>query len=179
MPIGKNRNGQALLERFIPDGLSHTATAFVESLKINTISEKRRRGRLVVIKRRNILGERGADLINFYFRAAGITIRYLSDVRDWRRWEASCFQMLNGDRFRAKITDARTVCLDKLPGQSLQSLWNHMKQGTLNERMLESAAKEYRRAHQFWRDEFGGPWSHGDASMPNVIYDEKTRRTRV
>ena len=44
----------------------------------------------------------------------------------------------------SKITDARTVCLDKLPGQSL---WDHMKQGTLNERMLESAGKEYRRAH--------------------------------
>ena len=54
MPIGKNGNGQALLERFIPDGLSHATTAFVESLKINTISEKRRRSRLVVIKRRNI-----------------------------------------------------------------------------------------------------------------------------
>ena len=93
-----------------------------------------------MIKRRNIFGERGADLINFYFRAAGITIRYLSNVRDWRRWEASCFQMLNGDRFCAKITDARTVCLDKLPGQSL---WDHMKQGPLNKRMLESAAKEY------------------------------------
>jgi hypothetical protein len=176
MPIGKNGNGLALLERFIPDGLSHAATAFVESLKINAISEKRQRGRLVVIKRRNIFGERGADLINFYFRVAGVTIRYLSNVRDWQRWEASCFQMLNGDRFRAKITDARTVCLDKLPGQSL---WDHMKHGTLNRRMLESAAKEYRRAHQFWRDEFGGLWSHGDASMPNVIYDEKTRRARL
>jgi hypothetical protein len=42
----------------------------------------------------------------------------MSNVRDWRRWEASCFQMLNGDRFQAKIIDARTVCLDKLPGQS-------------------------------------------------------------
>jgi len=176
MSIGENGNGLKLLERFIPDGLSDAATAFVESLKINTISEKRRRGRLVVIKRRNIFGERGADLINFYFRVAGVTIRYLNNVRDWRRWEASCFQMLNGDRFRAKITDTRTVCLDKLPGQSL---WDHMKQGTLNERMLESAAKEYRRAHQFWRDEFGGPWSHGDASMPNVIYDEETRRARL
>jgi hypothetical protein len=114
MPIGKNGNGLTLLKRFIPDGLSHAATAFIESLKINTISEKRRRGRLLVIKRRNILGERGADLINFYFRLAGITIRYLSNVRDWRRWEASCFQMPNGDRFQAKIIDARTVCLDKL-----------------------------------------------------------------
>jgi integron integrase len=94
MPIGKNGNGRALLERFIPDGVSHAATAFVESLKINTISEKRRRGRLVVIKRRNIFGERGTDLINFYFRMADVTIRYLSNVRDWRRWEASCFSAL-------------------------------------------------------------------------------------
>jgi hypothetical protein len=84
--------------------------------------------------------------------------------------------MLNGDRFQAKIINARTVCLDKLPGQSL---WDHMNQGTLNKRMLESPAKECRRAHQFWRDEFGASWSHGDASMPNVIYEEKTRRARL
>ena len=38
-----------------------------------------RRDRRVVIKRRNIYGERAADLINFYFRA-GLPIRYLSDV---------------------------------------------------------------------------------------------------
>jgi hypothetical protein len=103
MPIGKNGNGLTLLKRFIPDALSHAETAFVESLEINTISEKRRRGRLVVIKRRNIFGERGADLINFCFRLAGITIRYLSNVRDWRRWEASCFQMLNAIGFKRRL----------------------------------------------------------------------------
>jgi hypothetical protein len=54
-----------------------------------------------------------------------------------------------------------------------------MNEGTLNKRMLEAAGREYYRAHQFWRDEFGGPWSHGDASMPNVIYNEKTRRARL
>ncbi len=176
MPIGKNGNGLALLERFIPDGLSHAATTFVESLKINAISEKLARDRPVVVKRRNIYGERAADLINFYFRLANIPIRFLSNVRDWRRWEASCFQMLNGDRFHASVTDGRTVRLDKLPGQSL---WDHMKQGTLDQRMLEAAGREYRRAHQFWRDEFGAPWSHADASMTNVIYDEKTSRARL
>ena len=148
MPIGKNGNGLTLLERFIPDGLSHAATAFVESLKINSISEKLARGRPVVVKRRNIYGERAADLINFYFRLADIPIRFLSNVRDWRRWEAGCFQMLNGDRFRASVIDKQTVRLDKLPGQSL---WDHMKQGTLAQRMLEAAGREYRRAHQFWR----------------------------
>jgi hypothetical protein len=176
MPIQKNGNGLTLLQRFIPDGLSHAATAFVESLKINSISEKMRRRRRVVIKRRNLYGERAAELINFYFRLAGIPIRFLSDVREWRRWEAACFQMLNGDRFHASITDARTVRLDKLPGQSL---WDHMKEGTLNISMLEAAGREYGRAHQFWRDEFGAPWSHADASMTNVIYDEKTNRARL
>ena len=116
MPTRENGNGLTLLQRFVPDGFSHAATAFVESLKINSISEKQRRNRRVVIKRRNIYGGRAADLINFYLRLADIPIRFLSNVRKWRRWEVNCFQMLNGDRFHASVTDARTISLDKLPG---------------------------------------------------------------
>ncbi len=176
------RNGKPLMDFLVPEGLSHAATSFVESLKINSITEKARRNWRVVIKRRNIYGERAAGLINFYFRAAGIPIRYLSDVRDWRRWEARCFQMLNRDRFRAKVRDSRTVRLDKLPGDNL---WDHMNRGTLTPRMLKAAGSEYRRAHHFKSEAFGSGWSHGDASMTNVIYDEKTdtknrcRRPRV
>jgi hypothetical protein len=51
--------------------------------------------------------ERAAGSINFYFRAADIPIRYVSDVRG-QRWE-SRFRTLNGDRFDAKVTDSRTV----------------------------------------------------------------------
>ena len=171
-----NGKVSSLMERLIPDGLSHAATDFVETLKINSISEKSVRGRRVITKRRNVYGERAADLINFYFRMADLPIRFLSDIRQWRRWEAKCFQMLNGDHFRASVRDARTVMLDKLPGQNL---WDHMNQGTLSKRMLEAAAREYHRAHQFWSDELGGGWSHGDASMTNVVYDEKTNRARL
>src|SRR6266508_2899040 len=78
-------NGKSLTERLFPDGLSHAATSFVESLKINSITEKARRKRRVVIKRRNVYGERAAGLINFYFRAAGIPIRYVSEMREWRQ----------------------------------------------------------------------------------------------
>src|SRR5947208_192446 len=134
-------NGKPIVERLLPRGLSHAATSFVESLKINSITENSRRPRPVVIKRRNVYGERAADLINFYFRAAGIPIRYLSNVREWRRWEARCFQMLNGDRFRATVRDSRTVMLDKLPGDNL---WDHMNRGTLTQRMLKAAGSEYR-----------------------------------
>jgi hypothetical protein len=170
------RNGKPLMDLLIPEGLSHAATSFVESLKINSITEKTRRDRGVVIKRRNVYGERAAGLINFYFRAADIPIRYLSDVREWRRWEARCFQMLNGDRFRAKVSDSRTVTLDKLPGNNL---WDHMNRGTLTLRMLKAAGSEYRRAHHFKNEEFGSGWSHGDASMTNVVYNEKTGRARL
>ena len=122
-------NGKPIVERLLPLSLAHAATSFVESLKINSITENSRHSRRVVVKRRNVYGQRAADLINFYFRAAGVPIRYLSDVREWRRWEARCFQMLNGDRFRATVTDSRTVTLDKLPGNNL---WEHMNQGTLS-----------------------------------------------
>jgi len=54
-----------------------------------------------------------------------------------------------------------------------------MNRGALTRRMLEAAGRELRRAHQYWSDEFAGPWSHGDTSMTNVIYDEKTRRARL
>jgi tRNA A-37 threonylcarbamoyl transferase component Bud32 len=164
------------MDLLVPEGLSHAATSFVESLKINSITEKARRDRRVVIKRRNVYGERAAALINFYFRAAGIPIRYVSDVREWRRWEARCFQMLNRDGFRARVTDSRTVTLDKLPGDNL---WDHMNSGTLTPRMLKATGREYRRAHHFKSEEFGSGWSHGDASMTNVIYDEKTERARL
>ena len=46
------RNGKPLMDLLVPEGLSHAATSFVESLKINSITEKARRHRRVVIKRR-------------------------------------------------------------------------------------------------------------------------------
>src|SRR5437867_5433674 len=176
MPIGKNGNGLTLLERFIPDGLSNAATTLVDSLKINSTSEKVRRRRRVVVKRRNIYSEQLADLANLYFRMSSIPIRFWSKTKDWQRWEVKCFKMLNGDRFRAFNSGAKTICVDKLPGESL---WEHMNRGTLTRQMLEAAAHEYRWAHRLWSDEFAGPWSHGDASMENVMYNGKTGRARL
>jgi len=174
MPI--RENGTSLAELPIPQALTDAAATFVDSLKISSTSEKVRRGRRVVIKRRNIYGEQLADLANLYIRLSGIPIRFWSNTKDWKRWEVECFKMLNGDRFRVFASGAKTVCFDKLPGKSL---WEHMNDGTLTRQMLEAAGREFGRAHQFWTDEFGGPWSHGDASMANVIYNEKTGRARL
>jgi len=169
-------NGFNLKERLVPQGLSNAASAAVEALKINSITEKVRRGRRVVMKRRNAHGEQMADLANFYFRTWNIPIRFLSKVKAWRHWEIKCFNMLNGDRFRAVASGERTVIEDKLPGESL---WDHMKRGTLTGRMLRAAAREFHRAHQFWSDEFRDRWSHSDATTTNVLYDAKNDRARL
>jgi hypothetical protein len=80
--------GTSLAERLIPAVLANAATTVVDSLKINSISEKVRRGRRVVLKRRNVYSEQLGDLANLYFRLSNIPIRFWSKVEDWKRWEA-------------------------------------------------------------------------------------------
>src|SRR5215469_9173613 len=163
------------LGRPIPKFLN-AAARFVDSLKINSVSEQMRRGRPLVIKRRTGYSEPLAELANVYFRMAGIPIHFWAKAEDWQRWEVKCFNMLNGDRFRARPSGTNTVCADRLQGRSL---WDHLLDGTLTLKMIEAAGQELRRAHQLRSDEFRGPWSHGDACMTNVIYDGKTGRARL
>jgi hypothetical protein len=160
----------------IPQVLANAATTFVDSLKLSSVSEKVRRGRQVVLKRRQIYGDQLADLANLYFRMSNIPIRFWSKAGDWRRWEMESFQMLNGDRFRVYPSGPKMVCTDKIPGESL---WVHMNRRTLTRPMLEAAGRELFHAHRFWSTEFGSRWSHGDATMTNVIYDEDTGRARL
>src|ERR1700756_3001200 len=111
MPTGRNGENPPpktnpvanLVEVVIPRTLANAATRLVDSLKINSVSEKIRRGRRVVIKRRNGYSEQLADLSNLYFRMAGIPIRFWTKISNWRHWEVECFKMLNGDRFRAWV----------------------------------------------------------------------------
>ena len=164
-------NGISLAEQAtndVPQALSNAAATFVDSLKINSISEKVRRGKPVVIKRRNVYGEQLADLANLYFRMSDIPIRFWSKAKEWQHWEASCFQMLNGDRFRATSTGTRTVCFDKLPGKSL---WEHLNEGTLTRRMLEAAGTELRRAHRR-----GQPPRWVDARNRRSIREQRTHQ---
>jgi hypothetical protein len=55
MPMGDN--GTSPAERLMPEALANAAARFVDSLKINSISEAVRRGRKVVIKRRHVYSE--------------------------------------------------------------------------------------------------------------------------
>jgi tRNA A-37 threonylcarbamoyl transferase component Bud32 len=163
-------------KRFIRKGLADAAARLVDSLRINSVSEGVRHGRRVAIKRRNGYGEQLAELSNVYFRVAGIPIHFWAKIEEWQRWEVKWFNTLNGDRFHARKLGANAVCADKLPGESL---WDHLDRGTIRRQMVEAAGHEFRRAHQFSSSVFRGQWSHGDAGMNNVIYDEKTGRARL
>ena len=169
-------NGSSLVESLVPQGLAKVATKLVEAIAINSIAEKIRRGRPVIVKRRNIHSEQLADLTNLYFRVADIPIRFWSKVEDWQQWEVGCYEMLNGDRYHAYKSGARCVIQEELPGESL---WEHLNRGTLTRKMLRAAATEFRRAHQFWSDEFRGRWSHGDGTSQNVIYNPQSNRARL
>ena len=174
--MGILSEGGSLVETLVPLGLMNVATKMVEVIAINSVTEGVRRKRPVVVKRRNIHSEQLADLTNLYFRFADIPIRFWSKKEEWQRWEVDCFNMLNSDRFHAHAVGARMVIADKLPGESL---WEHLNRGMLTRRMLIAAATEFRRAHAFWCDEFRGRWSHGDASITNVIYDAANNRARL
>src|SRR5437588_5759981 len=136
--MGLLENGTTLVENLIPIGLATVAsklvetprdlaatvaTRLVEAIAINSITEKNRRGRTVIVKRRNLHSEQLADLTNLYFKMADIPIRFWSKVEEWQRWEIDCFQMLNGDRYRAYASGTRSVIAEKLPGKSLWELW--------------------------------------------------------
>jgi hypothetical protein len=175
-PMPMEDNGTSPAERLMPEALANAAARFVDSLKINSISEAVRHGRQVVIKRRNVYSEQLTELANLYFRIAGLPIRFWTKTEDWQRWEVKCFKMLNGDRFLASRLRNKAICIDQLPGESL---WEHLNRHTLSRQMVEAAGFEFRRAHAFWSKEFRGPWSHGDAGMANVIYDEKRKRARL
>src|SRR5438874_13227016 len=98
MPI--EENGASLTERLMPRALTDAAATFVDSIKLSSVSARARRGRRVVLKRRNAYREQLADLGNLYFRISNIAIRFWSKVADWRGWAAGGFQMPNGDRVR-------------------------------------------------------------------------------
>ena len=166
----------ALLEKIAPKTFREFATAAVDFLKINTVEHKFRQGKPVVIKTRTATSQQIAETANLFFGLASIPIRFLSSMEEWQRWEIGCYHMLNGDGFRAFAIGDSAICVEKVPGRSL---WDYMIDGTLTRPMVEAAAVEFRRAHAVWSAELEGPWSHGDATMQNVMYDAKTDRARL
>jgi hypothetical protein len=174
----KSKQGMetTLIDRITPKAFRDFAAAAVDFLKMNSVVEKFRHGKAVVVKTRNPGSEQIADSANLFFRLAGIPIRFCSKIDEWQQWEVESYRLLNGDAFRAFAVGNQSICVEKVPGRSV---WDHMLAGTLTREIMQAAAKEFRRVHQLWSGHFRGPWSHGDATMQNVIYHAKTDRARL
>ena len=126
-------NGTSLAERLIPQALTNAAATFVDSVKLSSVSERVRRGRRVVLKRRNAYSEQLADLGNLYFRISNIPIRFWSKVEDWRRWEAPVdlpTRRSHADfrrRSENKARKAATADRERLPGCRARKRANHRR----------------------------------------------------
>ena len=74
--MGIMASGAALVINIVPQTLADVASKLVEAIAINSVWERKRRRRTVVLKQRNFHSKRLADITNFYFRVANIPIRF-------------------------------------------------------------------------------------------------------
>jgi hypothetical protein len=165
-----------LLKRLGLHRLAATASTAIDSIKINSITREVRRGRPMWVKRRRRGSELVAATANLFFWPGRSPIRVWINTEKWQRWELGCFHLLHDHTLEAFAEGSRVVCEDEVPGRSLLE---HVNGGTLNPPMLEAAAAELRRAHQFWCEELSDHWSHGDPHLDNVLYDSAADRARL
>ena len=160
-----------------PCSSDNSPTTCLDSVKLNSIRFTDKNGKHVVLKQRNPSSFLLSYCANFYFYFAHIPIHFFSSIQQWKSWEIDCFEALNGDdNFHATATAPNQVCFDKLAGKNL---WDHALAGTLTLKMVRAAAREFQRTHQIWMPQLNDFWSHGDAGLSNLIYEQETERARL
>jgi len=158
------------------EGLAQAAGVAIDSIKINSVTRQTCGTHTLWLKRRKPTSELIAASANLFFRLACARIHVWVNPQKWQRWEIACFRLLYDRDFRVFAEGSRTVCADSVPGISLLE---HVNRGALTRPMLEAAAKEFRRVHELWCEEFGDLWSHGDPHLDNVFYESAAHRARL
>lgn len=166
----------ALLQRVRPSAMFAAAKSAADTIRINSISREVCDAGVVWVKRRKPGSGRIIRCANIFFRLAENPVRVWRRLDAWQRSEIDCFQLLNGDRFRATAEGPRAVRLANIPGASLCDLLTRER---LTPAMLEAAARELARAHALRCEWLGGPWSHGDSRLANFIYNADENRARL
>ena len=70
------------LDKVLPiDAVKRVISSAAHSLVLNTVTRQYRRGRPVIVKRRNGTSEKIAELTNHYFEWADVPIRFWSNAR--------------------------------------------------------------------------------------------------
>jgi len=147
----------------------------VDFIRLNGVREVEIKGRHYMLKWRNPFGRHITPLANGFFRFSRVPFQFWKQVCEWQRWEVDCFQQLNPG-YRAHAVGKCAVLEEKLPGETL---WTLLKANKVTRPMLAAAGAELRRAHHQRCRLFRSTWSHGDAAMRNVMYDEASGRCRL
>jgi hypothetical protein len=175
MPSGQTVS-RSFEARKVKSGWTKLLGTSVESIKINATSLESRGNRRTWVKRRNLGSGLIAVLANLFLILARAPVHLWISLRKWQSWEIACYRLLYDRDFSVFPEGRRIVCVDEVPGKSLLDRAN---EGRLTLREIEAAAKELRRAHTLWCEELNDYWSHGDANLNNLIYDDHTNRVQL
>jgi hypothetical protein len=156
-------------------GLVTRAGAMVDTIRINTLREEEKDGRVWWVKQRRGTSAPVMAVANLFFRLAGTPFCVLHRLEEWQQWEVDCFHLLHGDTHRA-FAQGRAVHVERVPGRSLSQ---HLDAGSATAAMFAAAGREFRRAHDLAAPWFSGPWSHADPHLGNVIYEAASDRARL
>jgi Phosphotransferase enzyme family len=157
-------------------GLAKLVGTSVELIKINATSLESRGNRRTWVKRRSLGSGLIAVVANLFLILARAPVHLWISRKKWQSWEITCYRLLYECDFSAFPEGRWTVCVDEVPGKSLLDCAND---GRLTLREIEAAAKELRRVHALWCQELNNYWSHGDANLNNLIYDDQTNRVQL
>jgi len=144
----------------------------VDAVRVNTVALEIRQDASLWHKQRRL--GMGAVIAagNVFLRLSRSHIRMFPSAKAWRDWELTTFALLHTGHI-AEARGARAVALEALPGERLDLL---LAQGRLTTPMVEAAARELHRAHGLTTPNSSHPWSHGDAHLKNILYDEAGQR---
>jgi hypothetical protein len=90
----------------------------------------------------------------------------------WRAWEVRCSRLLGGDAW----TEGGWLCTRRVAGRALRE---RERVGALTLADIAAGARAMKRAHSVTCDWYGGPWSHGDPHLGNIVVDDEGGGTLI
>jgi hypothetical protein len=155
------------------DAVQRLLASFMIRVRVNRLQESLVDDRAVIVKTRR----RGAGVVivggNAFLMLSQSGVRMFVCSRRWSTWETYCSRLLYPEMAAGCVASRRSAVLAKLPGTSLRRLLLQ-QQDSLP--AVVAGVQEVYRCHQIHCRRFGGPWSHGDLHLDNVLYDTASGR---
>lgn len=147
----------------------------IDSVRVNHVARTTRDGVAGFDKTRRRFTAPVVAAGNAFLSLSRSRITMLTSPEAQRGFEAASFALLHPNR-RCVGVDARTVFVERLPGQSLREL---AAMGDLDAASMAAAGRELRRAHRLWCETTHRRWSHGDPHLANFLYDREHDRAHL